>query len=1141
MIPTFIHLRLHSAYSLAEGAIKIKEIPSLCHSHKMPAVAITDTANLFGALEFSITCADAGIQPIIGCQINVISQTAKDQSDQLLLLVQTEIGYRNLLKLVSRSYLNQKKSFPEISLEDLKIHNEGLLVLTGGHYGTIGKLLFSNQIDAAKDFLNQLIQIFPDRLYIELMRQGLGIQKQIESQLVDLAHSYNVPLVATNDVFFSTQDMYEAHDALLCIAEGSYVSQDTRRRLTDQNYFKSSEEMAKLFADIPEAILNTITIARRCSFMPTAQQPMLPPYPTLSGKSEAEELVEQAHKGLEKRFEKEVFLEDEDESSRTQKRETYLNRLIYELEIIKKMGFPGYFLIVADFIQWAKNQGIPVGPGRGSGAGSLVAWVLTITDIDPIRFNLIFERFLNPERVSMPDFDIDFCQDRRDEVIIYVREKYGSERVAHIITFGKLQARAVLRDVGRVLQMPYGQVDKICKLIPNNPANPVTLAEALVAEPLLKEAQDNDLTVSKLISIGMKLEGLYRHASTHAAGVVIGGSNLEDTVPLYKDDRSELPATQFHMKYVEMAGLLKFDFLGLKTLTVIERCCQLVRKRGIPFEISQIPLDDSLTFALLCRVETVGIFQVESSGMRDVLRRLKPDRFEDLIALVALYRPGPMDDIPRYLACKHGEEKVTYLHPALQPILEPTYGVMVYQEQVMQIAQVLAGYTLGSADLLRRAMGKKIKAEMDAQRTQFIDGATKNGVDQKTAHLIFDQMAKFAGYGFNKSHAAPYALLTYQTAYLKAHYPLDFFAATMTLDMHNVDKLNVYRQDLQNLNISVLSPDINFSSPEFIVENEGIRYALAAIKNVGAQAMEELTNERQKNGLFKDLTDFIKRLDHRVINKRQLENLVAAGAFDQIHPNRCQIFTEIDTLLRHAHLANTERQSRQNLLFGKAQEQATLINLPDTEDWSPLERLQKEFDALGFFLTAHPLDAYVGSLGKLNITTSDNIQDSSEGATLNLAGIILNKQERMSKTGQKFAFIQISDANGVFEIATFSEVYARVRETLTPGSPYFIKATVRFDGENPRLIAQEVLDLDQYLQSKISQIRLVVDESFQVKKLQNALQNSANGSTNIMLEVHLKQLPPVLIHLKNLYTINADSRFRLMKIPGVLKIVDLAS
>ena len=1127
----FVHLHLHSAYSLAEGALPIKLIPQLCQKNQMPAVAITDTANLFGALEFATTCAKAGIQPIIGCQLNLYLEVLSGYAP-LVLLVQTEQGYRNLLKIVSNSYLNPTAGVdkPIISLSDLEERSAGLILLTGGHKGPLARLISQNP-GAVNDFLKTLTTLFDGRLYIELMRHGLAEQQRLEPKFLDLALDHNLPLVATNDVFFNQSEMYQAHDALLCIAEGRYISEDDRNRVTAEHYFKSTAEMQSLFKDLPEAVENTALIAQRCHFMPTGQAPILPPFLTTTGLSEQEELRAQAEQGLEKRLQEEVLPRFKDAQTHDKVRADYFERLNYEFDIISRMGFAGYFLIVADFIQWAKSQDIPVGPGRGSGAGSLVAWALTITDMDPIYFGLIFERFLNPERVSMPDFDIDFCQDRRDEVIQYVRRKYGDDRVAHIITFGKLQARAVLRDVGRVLQMPYGQVDRICKMIPNNPTNPVTLEQALVLEPSLKQQSEQDETVGSLIDMGTRLEGLYRHASTHAAGVVIGDRPLWELVPLYKDERSELPATQFSMKYVEEAGLLKFDFLGLKTLTVIERCSQLIRAQGIDFQINKVPLDDPKTFELLCRVEVVGVFQVESAGMRDVLRRLKPDRFEDIVALVALYRPGPMDDIPRYLACKHGEEEVRYLHPDLQSILEPTYGVMVYQEQVMKIAQVLGGYTLGAADLLRRAMGKKIKSEMDAQRDLFVAGAIKNGVDKNVAAQIFDQMAKFAGYGFNKSHSAPYALLTYQTAYLKANYPLEFFAATMTYDMHNTDKLTLYRQDLLRADVPLFPPDVNHSQAVFAVEGNGIRYALAAIKNVGLQAMESLVAERTTNGPFKNLADFAARLDGKTVNKRQLENLIAAGALDSLlvseNINRRQVFEAVDFLLSQNHLKRQEKANKKTLLFGESPQNQAPLTVPTVKPWGLLESLQKEFDALGFYQSAHPLDIYKDSLETLQLTASQDLAaKASESLTaVNVAGIVLFKQERTSKNGQKFAFVGLSDNTGAYEIALFSEIYQQTRDFLNPGVAVYVAAGLRAEGESYRLTAQSLELLDHKTQSQ--SVVLKVNQNFDVQAFKAFLQTCSTGKTKIKLELSLPDLPLAQVTLPGGYSLSADQRSQL--------------
>jgi DNA polymerase-3 subunit alpha len=848
----------------------------------------------------------------------------QDAVDDIVVLVQDAHGYRNLLALLAIAHLGSEGvGDPRISYRDLEQHAEGLIVLTGGPSGPVGRLLSSGQRDAAAGVLRRLMTMFPDRLYVEIMRHGEEVESQIEPLLLDLAERHTVPLVATNETFFPTKDMFEAHDALICIAEGALVASPDRRRLTPEHAFKRGEQMAELFADLPDAIENTLLIARRCAFMIEPVKPILPAYDAGTDRSEEEVLREQARSLLEVRLRNHVLnrggsaAADEDIGRR------YRERLDYELDVICQMGFPGYFLIVADFILWARARGIPVGPGRGSGAGSVVAWALTITDLDPLRFGLLFERFLNPERISMPDFDIDFCQERRDEVIRHVQEKYGRDRVAQIITFGKLQARAVLRDVGRVLGMPYGYVDRICKLVPNNPAHPVTLKQAIEGEPQLQAMISEDESVARLVGIASRLEGLNRHASTHAAGVVIGDRPLQELIPLYRDPRSDLPVTGFNMKWVESAGLVKFDFLGLKTLTVLARAVQLLTAAGMTsLDLSDLPLDDKRTFELLGRGDTVGVFQLESAGMRDVLRRMKPDKFEDIIAVVSLYRPGPMDNIPSYIRRKHGEEEPDYLYPTLAPILEETYGIIIYQEQVMQIAQELSGYSLGSADILRRAMGKKNKDEMERQKEIFVGGAKARGVPEGKAYFIFDLVNKFAGYGFNKSHAAAYALVAYQTAYLKANFPVAFFAASLSLEIDHPEKINVFRQELDRIGIALLPPDINASDANFIAEPGetmsagAIRYGLAGVKNVGQAAMEALVSERRQNGAFVSLDDFCRRLNPRHVNKRQLENLARAGAFDRLNANRRQVFEAAETILRHAGAAVRERNSSQMGLFG---------------------------------------------------------------------------------------------------------------------------------------------------------------------------------------------------------------------------------
>jgi DNA polymerase III subunit alpha len=1143
----FIHLRVHTAYSLSAGAIKIKELVGLCKKNSMPAVAITDSGNLFGALEFATACAGEGIQPIIGCEIALVAHEMGDGTrpqrdpERVVVLVQSETGYRNLLALVSRSYLESEAGAePAIVLADLAANSEGLLCLTGGAKGPLGRLIAEGQEVAAAILIDALSDAFPGRLYIELTRHGTPEEARTETGLVDLAYKHDLPLVATNDAYFPDRDYFEAHDALLCIAQGKVVDDNERARLTPEHYFRPAREMREVFADLPEACDNTLIIAQRCAFMPTPRKPILPAFPTPNGIDEATALRREAAEGLTARLA--ALPADTDPVP-------YRERLEYELDVIIKMGFAGYFLIVADFIQWAKRQGIPVGPGRGSGAGSVVAWALTITDLDPLRFNLIFERFLNPERVSMPDFDVDFCQERRDEVIRYVQEKYGRDRVAQIITFGKLQARAVLRDVGRVLGMPYGQVDRLCKLVPNNPAHPVTLEQAIAAEPVLQQQRDNDESVARLMRIALKLEGLYRHASTHAAGVVIGDRPLIELVPLYRDPRSDMPATQFNMKWVEPAGLVKFDFLGLKTLDVLQQAVELLGTRGVAIDLAQVALDDAKTYSLIARGDTSGVFQLESAGMRDNLRKLKPNRFEDIIAMNALYRPGPMDSIPNYIRCKNGDEEVTFPHPLLEPILKDTFGVFTYQEQVMQAAQIMADYSLGGADLLRRAMGKKIKSEMEAQRAHFVGGAVKKGIEERQANFVFDLMEKFSGYGFNKSHSAPYALVAYQTAYLKANHPVEFLAASMTLDIGNTDKLNQFRQEASRLGIALLPPDINHSEVDFTVEtdpktgNPAIRYALAAVKGVGAQAMRDLAAERAANGKFKDLFDFARRLDARSFNRRQFESLVKAGAFVSLNPNRAQSLAAIDLLLRQASLAAEERTSKQESLFGGFDSSfVERPKLPVVEDWPPVEKLQHEFDAIGFYLSSHPLDPYGKSLERAGILSFVDLpaaMAANSATRFKLAGIVVGKKERTSARGNRFAFVQLSDTSGVFEVTLFSDVLTSVRELLDSGQPLIVTVDVRSDEQSLRLTAQRIEPLDNVVAQAAAGLKVFVGAEEALARLKGLFQREAvagRGRISVVLDLPSSE---VEIALPGGFRVDPRIRAAVKSLPGIIDVHDI--
>lgn len=1138
---SFIHLHVHSAYSLAEGAIPVKTLVKKCALMGMPAVAITDSSNLFGAMEFSLEASKAGLQPIIGARILV-----GDEAHHLVLLVQSKQGYLNLCELLTQSYVTSDgTSTPRLTWDGLRKHADGLICLSGSVKGPVGQALLAKQNDLAVRHAKDLKDIYGDRFYIELQRHDTLDEDQIENAMIDIAYAENIPLVATNDCYFPSRDFYQAHDALMCIAEGRYVSEEDRRKVTPHHYLKSPEEMVELFADIPEAIQNTVHIAKRCHYFLSVVKPILPPFMTESGLPEPEELKRQAEEGLQWRLDHYVFTPEQDDNDRAQISKTYQARLAFELNTINKMGFPGYFLIVSDFIKWAKANNIPVGPGRGSGAGSLVAWALQITDLNPLQFNLLFERFLNPERVSMPDFDVDFCQDRRDEVIRYVQNRYGHDHVAQIITFGKLQARAVVRDVGRVLQMPYGQIDKIAKMIPANPANPVTLEEALDADPELRN-QRSDEQIDRLLTIALQLEGLYRHASTHAAGVVIGDRPLQQLCALYQDPKSDIPATQFNMKYVEQAGLVKYDFLGLKTLTVIQKAVEFIKSvHGIDIEILKIPLDDAKTYDMISSGASTGVFQLESTGMRDTLKKMKPNRFEDIIALVSLYRPGPMDNIPTYIDVKDGRLEADYLHPKLKPILEETYGIMVYQEQVMQAAQLLAGYTLGGADMLRRAMGKKIKEEMDNQRAIFVEGAGKHSdVKPERAVEIFEIIEKFAGYGFNKSHAAAYALVAYQTAWLKANYPVEFMAASMTLDMGNTDKLAVFKQALQEMKIPLLLPDINKSLVDFKVENGAIRYALAAVKGVGVQAMETVLAERHNNGEFKNLEDFLKRMDSRTLNKRQFENLVAAGAFDTIHPIRAQLFEGAESLVHYAAALAEERKSAQNSLFAMEETaSADLVShhLPQVTEWSPLEKLSNEFSAIGFYLSAHPLDSKMAQLERMRIIRySEVAQKLADRPMLRvqLAGVLLRKAEKISqKSGNKFAFLTLSDTSGVYEVLLFSEVLTRSREFLEVGKSILLSADVEMKDDALRLTVQDVKPLDEMLIDKVHEVALTLEHSNAMEALKKALTTAGEGKSAVTITILSPAVDKMIkLRLPGLYNFSPDLRDELYRLNGLKKL-----
>jgi len=1000
---------------MLEGAMEPKTIAERSAKLGFPAVALTDRNGLYGVMPFSDACMAKGVQPIIGTMLAVARPAdigGEAGIDWLALLAQDDQGYANLCKLASAAHLDRPiEQDPHVGFAKLEMHSDGLIALTGGAEGALARLIADGQQLKADAYLDRLQALFPERLYIELSRRGDAVEEAAETALIDLAYARNLPLVATNPAAYADPSFHAAHDAMLCIANSAYVESAERPTSSPDAWLKDSTAIEELFADLPEALANTSVIAQRCAVAAPSRRPILP---RLSD-HEDEQLRSDAHAGLAARLQ---GRSDED-------RARYAERLDYELDIIINMGFASYFLIVADFIKWAKGNDIPVGPGRGSGAGSVVAWALTITDLDPIALDLLFERFLNPERVSMPDFDIDFCETHRDKVIAYVQGKYGRDKVAQIITFGRLKARAVLKDTGRVLQMSYGHVDRLAKLIPNHPTDPWTLERSLNGVPEVA-AEYKDPDVKRLFDLAMKLEGLPRHASTHAAGVVIGDRPLDELVPLYRDPRSDMPVTQFDMKYVEAAGLVKFDFLGLKTLSVLKEGRRLLAEQGVEVDFEKLPWDDTAVYELIQRGDAVGVFQLESEGMRRTLAAIRPTSFGDIIALVALYRPGPMDNIPMFGDRKNGRTKIEYPHPLLEGILAETYGIFVYQEQVMQAAQILAGYSLGEADLLRRAMGKKIKSEMDAQRARFVEGcATHNQIPAAKANELFDTIDKFAGYGFNKSHAAAYALVAYQTAWLKSHHRAEFYAASMSFDMALTDKLGVFVEDMRRGGIECLPPDINASHAFFTVESGAVRYALGALKGVGEKAMEALVEERERGGPFASLEDFAARIDPRLLNRRQLESLAAAGAFDSIKPERAAVFAAAETILAHAASAQDQRESGQAGLFGTNSAEAAPIRLPRDASWTIAQRMAAERDAFGFYFSAHPVDSARHLLAAHKVKTFAEIAEThvAEGERIGstMAGLVEEARWRTSAKGRRYMIATLSDSSGQFVTTAFDD------------------------------------------------------------------------------------------------------------------------
>ncbi|WP_299953878.1 DNA polymerase III subunit alpha [uncultured Roseobacter sp.] len=1179
--PRFIHLRSHSEYSLLEGALRLKKLPGLCRDAEMPALALTDTNNMFAALEFSVAMSGAGVQPILGCQVDVTYvETRPGEKPRLpapvVLLAQSEAGYENLMKLNSCLYIDKGGALPQVTLDQLGQYAADVICLTGGPEGPVGMLLQAGQKPAAQEIMDRLKSDFGDRLYVELQRHPTEAgqpeaERLTERGFVEMAYAMDLPLVATNDVYFPKSDMYEAHDALICIAEGAYVDQqDARRRLTAQHYFKSQSEMVTLFADLPEAIENTVEIARRCAFQAYRRDPILPKF----ADDEIEELRRQSHAGLKDRLAVIPHATSVEE---------YEKRLDFELGIIEGMGFPGYFLIVADFIKWAKDNDIPVGPGRGSGAGSLVAYALTITDLDPLRYNLLFERFLNPERVSMPDFDIDFCMDRREEVIRYVQDKYGRDKVGQIITFGALLSKAAVRDIGRVLQMPYGQVDRLSKMIPVEGVKPVSIEKALADEPRLREEARNEEVVARLLEYGQQVEGLLRNASTHAAGVVIGDRPLDALVPLYQDPRSDMPATQFNMKWVEQAGLVKFDFLGLKTLTVIQNAVDQIKASGrhlhiaadgtelfappdgLEDDIGTIPLDDEASYKLYASAKTVAVFQVESSGMMDALKRMKPTCIEDIVALVALYRPGPMENIPTYCEVKNGQRELESIHPLIDDILKETQGIIVYQEQVMQIAQVMAGYSLGGADLLRRAMGKKIAEEMAKERPKFEKGAQENGVDKKKATEVFDLLEKFANYGFNKSHAAAYAVVSYQTAWLKANHPVEFMAGVMNCDIHLTDKLAVYFEEVRKqLQLPWVPPCVNRSDATFKVVDGALVYALGALKNVGLEAMKLITDgrradlsaENSPDKPFATLFDLARRVDLKRVGKRPLEMLARSGAFDQLDANRHRVFDALDALVSYSAAIHEQKASNQVSLFGEAGEDLPEPRLHPVQDWLPAERLGEEFKAVGFYLSGHPLDDYMAPLKRKTsndrgvpfLTLDELTAKVTDHGAMNarLAGIVAGRQERKSARGNRFAFAQMSDPTGAYEVTLFSDTLEAAREHLETGSKVIVTVEATMEADQLKLLGRSVGPADAVVaDAGGGGLKIFIDAPEAISAVASVLEGAAASAKRAgrgPIEFCLMDpgLPgEVEVELGQEFVVNPQIKGAIKSLTGVLEVEDI--
>ncbi len=1112
----FNHLKIHTQYSICEGAIKIDDLQEYSKINKIKSLGLCDTSNLCGALEFAEKISKSGTQPIIGTQINF---KIYDTTGLLPLFALNEIGYKNIINLSSVSYLkNDELSDPHVTFDYLLKNSEGIALFSGTVFGLFGKLFDKGKFTEINDLYNKIKSKFGDRFYIEIQRHKDLNENGFEKFNLKKSSDLEIPLIATNEVYYLDKNMHEAHDALICIGNKTYVNEKNRLKLTDQHYFKNNLEMSELFADLPEALENNYNFPLRCHFRPLFSNPILPNISQDKGGDADDILRKDSLDGLKSKFQK-LFKIQANEIESNKKYLDYKKRLDHELSIIIEMKYSSYFLIVSDYIKWAKNNDIPVGPGRGSGAGSLVAWCLSITDVDPIKFNLIFERFLNPDRISMPDFDIDFCEDKRDLVFEYLTKKY-KDSVAHIITFGKLKARMVIRDVGRVLGLSYGFVDSISKMIPFDPSRPQNLMQCIAGEPRLQKLINEDPKVKKLTDLSLKLEGLNRNVATHAAGVVIADRKLIEVIPLYKDSSADLllPSTQFDMYSAENAGLIKFDFLGLKTLTVINNTQKLIKKIDDNFNIENINFEDQKVFDLLSSGKTVGLFQIESAGMREALMQMKPNHIEDIIALVALYRPGPMSNIPTYNDCKHGKQKPDYLHPLLEDILRPTYGVIIYQEQVMQIAQKLSGFTAGQADLLRRAMGKKKRTELEKQKQVFIEGAIKNGIAKDVAAGIFLKIEPFAEYGFNKSHAAAYAIISYQTAFLKTYYPKEFIAASMTMDISNQNKLSEFYEELNRLNVEVIRPDLNECFADFRTINGKFYYALGGIKAVGFDAISNIIEERISNGKFLSVNDFLNRVDPKDINKLQLEGLVKAGAFDNINPNRQALFDSIPNIIaKNKNIFENKSANQINLFSEDENAQYDIIN--KIEDWKFEERLAKEFEAVGFFISDHPLNQFIEIYNdyKINEFTKFTLDDEIKNS--NIAATLLKLQERKTAKGNSYAVLKLTDLSSVFELFIFSDVLELNREILKEGNSLILNLVKNItDDENrfKRINVHKISSLKELFNSPINEVSFEVCSKNQVKAISKILNKSGKTLVNINLVTKDNILHFKLKNLKNL-------------------------